>query len=161
VRKKIEVTINDTESRDNGKTYIIEEMPAFQAENWCYKALGAIIRSGVDGLENILDYPSEQMAILGLAALLRTKEEELMPLMHELMSCVSFKVESNLQPKDVSAPIKINRRVTDFYLDKNYVDIEEISTLIKLRAEVFKLHLGFLKAVKDMIFQNYIGQKAG
>ncbi len=159
MRKTIEYIVTDPNSRDFNKKYIIEEMPALKAEMWCYKAIGAMIKSGLNLPENFLDMPANSMAILGVASLLKIDDSELRPLLHELMSCVTFEVKHDLNPKYPGQLINLNRKISDNYMGESYVDIEEVSTYINLRLEVFKLHLDFLEAIKKMIMQNSIGQQ--
>jgi len=72
------------------------------------------------------------MAEIGIRALSGLRWEEAKPLMDEMWECVQ------IQP-DPTKPMIVRKLVEE--------DIEEISTRIKLRKEVFNLHVDFLKAV--------------
>jgi hypothetical protein len=76
------------------------------------------------------------MAEIGIRALSGLKWEVAEPLLAEMWSCVQIMPD----------PSKT-------HLVRNLIeeDIEEITTRVKLRAEVWKLHTGFLKAVVHSI----------
>jgi flagellar motor component MotA len=76
------------------------------------------------------------MAEMGIKALVGLKWEVAEPLLAEMWSCVQ------IMP-DPTKPHVIRNLIEE--------DIEEITTRIKLRAEVWKLHTGFLKAVVHSI----------
>lgn len=126
-RKQITVTIED-EGRDQNKKFLITEMYADQAERWAYRAILAIMRNGVevpDGFENM---SMAKMAEIGLKALSQIQWEDAQPLLDEMWGCIRRQEE------------KITR---DLVAD----DTEEVATRIKLRSEVLKLHMDFLRAV--------------
>lgn len=126
MRKEVEFTITD-EGRDKGKVFVLREMPVFQAEKWAIRALLALNKHGVG-----LGYdPGAGMAAFAGAtfrALSQSAVEfgDIEPLLDEMLTCVFIR-----PGPDVVRP---------FLLDG---DIEEITTLFKLRAEVFKLHVDF------------------
>lgn len=132
-RKTLSVTITD-EGRDNGKVFLLTELPASRAETWAYRAILALIAGGVelpDGFENM---GMAGMAEIGVRALGGLKWEVAEPLLAEMWDCVKF-------IPDPSKPQIIRQLFEE--------DIEEIQTRVKLRAEVFKLHTDFLKAVAN------------
>jgi len=77
------------------------------------------------------------MAEVGLQGLSGLKWEDAEPLLKEMLDCVQ------IMP-DPTKPHIVRTLMVD-------EDIEELSTRIKLRAEVWKLHVGFLKAVAPSI----------
>jgi hypothetical protein len=128
-------TIQD-EGRDHGKVFVLTELPAIRAESWAMRALLALMSSGVEVPEGFDRMGMAGMAEVGIRALSGLKWEVAEPLLAEMWSCVQ------IMP-DPSKP-QIVRNLID-------EDIEEISTRVKLRAEVWKLHTGFLKAVAPSI----------
>lgn len=129
-RKKLDYTIQD-EGRDKGKTFHIEELPAREAERWALRALLAMSKHGVNIPESALEGGFATLAAAGLNLIGNIDHAEADALMDKMLECVKFHPGGNLQPRPLIES-----------------DIEEISTLIRLRAEVFKLHADFLKAVK-------------
>lgn len=116
------VTIDDKESRDHGKSYLITEMPAEQAEWWAFRALQGIL--GGDSAVNF-NAPLAQLAAQSFKALAGIPWNMAEPLMKEMMTCVR-----------VGLPGNGSRELIDG-------DIEEISTRLELRRAVFELHTGF------------------
>lgn len=123
-RKSRDITINDAESRDNGKTFRITEMPASQAEKWAIRALLAVAKSGVELPDGAMQGGMRVIAYLGLQALTNLHFEDADPLLDEMFACIQI-----VEPKIV-------RALTED-------DIEEVRTRVNLRKEVFELHLGF------------------
>lgn len=133
-RKVERYTVKD-DNRDNGKTFELRELPAREAERWALRALLAMSRHGVDLPDGALDSGFASLATIGLNMLGNIDPEEADKLMDKMLECVSYVPEGKgLQPRPL--------------IDS---DIEELSTLLKLRAEVFKLHAGFLKAAAPSI----------
>jgi hypothetical protein len=128
MRKEKEITISDTahpNNRDNGKTFILKEMPAIQAAAWADRVLLIISRSNID-LPRATNRGIAGLVEIGFAALPTTNYPEMSPLLDELIKCV-----------DLRTSVGIVRK-----LQPN-VDIEEISTVYRLRQEVFMLHADF------------------
>lgn len=121
------VTITD-EGRDIGKTFLLTEMPAAQAEKWAMRALQGVFRAGVS-----IDYePGMGMAaiaMLGMKALAGIDYSVLEPLMDEAFACVT------IIPDPVGNPTFSRRLVGN--------DIEEVMTRVHLRAKLWTLHTGF------------------
>lgn len=129
-RKEIFYTV-DTKGRDIGKVFFIREMSATQAEWWAIRAGMAMARSGVELPENFADMGIAAMAGTGLKMVSQIPPDEAKPLLDELMECVQCVPDASNQ--------SIKRKLIDD-------DIEEIATRIKLRMEVFKLHVDFFTA---------------
>ena len=122
-RKTINVTI-DTDGRDKGKTFKITEWSAAKAENWAIRAFLAMVKGGVQLPDGYADGGMAALAQAGFSMLCKASNSEVIPLINELMDCVEI-VET-----------KITRSMVED-------DIEEVATRIRLRTEVFKLHVGF------------------
>ncbi len=126
MRKVIDYTVTD-EGRDLGKVFQLTEMPAAQAERWALRAFQALARAGVD-IGDVMGGSMETLARAGFQAFAFLPFHEADPLLSEMFACVKAKPNANA--------------VRDLVDD----DIEEIGTRMKLRAEVLKLHTGFLRA---------------
>lgn len=122
--------------RDSGKTFIITELPASQAESWALRALLALLSDGVDLPAGIETMGMAGMAEVGIRALSGLRWEVAAPLLEEMWQCVTIRPDS-------SRP--------DFARELVEQDIEEIATRIKLRAEIWKLHVDFLSAVAPSV----------
>lgn len=125
-----------TPGRDAGKTYLIQEMPAYQGEKWAYRALLALSRGGIELPPGIFDAGFSGLAammpyflVIGLRSLHGAQWVELEPLMDEMMTCVQWCPPGNapLQP----------------YMAGAEHQVSEIATLQKLRLEVLQLHVNF------------------
>lgn len=124
-------TVSD-DGRDRGKTFVLTEMPASKAESWAMRALLALMSGDVELPDGFERMGMAGMAEVGIRALSGLTWEVAEPLLDEMMACVQFM-------PDPSKPHVVRALFEE--------DIEEVSTRIKLRAEVWKLHTGFLKAV--------------
>lgn len=123
-------TVTD-EGRDRGKTFLITEMPASRGEAWAYRALLALIAGGVELPEGFERMGMAGMAELGIKALSGLRWEVAEPLLAEMWECVEI-------IPDPTKPHVVRALIED--------DVEEVLTRGKIRAEVWKLHTGFLKA---------------
>ena len=128
-------TVTD-EGRDQGKVFVLTELPASRAESWAMRALLALMAGGVELPEGFDRMGMAGMAEVGIKALSGLKWDVAEPLLAEMWQCVQ------IMP-DPSKPHVIRNLIEE--------DIEEIATRVKLRAEVWKLHTGFLKAVAPSI----------
>ena len=126
-RTKI-VTIDDKGSRDYGKHYLITEMDAFRGEWFAIRVGLLLAQSGVE-LGEATGF--QALAIAGIMSLTKIKPEELKPLLDEMLGCVQVIPDLNYPN---------NRRPVGMMLAG---DITEVSTLFKLRLEIFELHTGF------------------
>ncbi len=115
--------------RDAGRRFLITEMPVARADAWAMKALLAMAGSG-------LNVPEPQAGMMGMVgatldALGKIRPEDAMPLLNELLDCVQV-IPDGGQPRPLN-------------LDFN--DVEDFTTLWRLRKEVFALHVDFLHSV--------------
>lgn len=134
-RTTLNYTVND-EGRDFGKVFVLTEMSASQAEYWAMRALLALMANGVNVPEGFERMGMAAMAEVGLKALTGLKWETAEPLLQEMWECVQ------IMPDPTRAHIL--RGLVES-------DIEEVVTRLKIRAEVWKLHTGFLKAAGPSI----------
>ena len=131
MRKTKTVTINDEKSRDNGKSYLLTEMPVDKAEKWAARALLAILKSGGEvapGAEGMAG-----LAGFNLEALAKITWDDVEPLLDEMMACVK-----------VSPSPTITRP-----LMAEADDIEEVKTMLTIRKEILSLHFDFFASAVD------------
>lgn len=124
-----QILINaDEKNRDNGKLYLITEMSASQAEWWAARVFQALAKAGVEVPEHVANSGLAGVAAIGLRALANIPAYDAKELMDEMMACITIIRDKN-------------------HLDLAYKlmeeDIEEVSTRLVLRTEVFEVHTGF------------------
>ncbi|MFW5410788.1 hypothetical protein B7L51_019500 [Pectobacterium brasiliense] len=132
-RKEIYYTV-ESEGRDKGKVFHIREMSATQSEWWAIRAGLAMAKNGVNLPENFSDMGMAGMAKVGLEMVAQISPEEARPLLDELMKCVQ------------SVPDPSNQSIKRALIED---DTEEVVTRLKLRSEVFKLHVDFFTAAAN------------
>jgi hypothetical protein len=147
MRKTKMITIPGTPTeergqRDNGKHFLITEMPADQAERWAMRALMAVADAGVDLPDAALGSGMAGIAVLGIRAIFRVPFAAAEPLMNEMMDCVQ--IVADLRKPFPRAPAGD--------------DIEEVQTRLLLRSEVFELHTGF--SVADAISESLVEMRS-
>lgn len=116
--------------RDQGKTFLLTEMSALQADRWATRALFAITKGEVIVPESVSGAGFAFLAEAGLKILLLAPLEMVKPLLDELMDCVQF--VPNADNKSVVRSIHES-------------DIEEAGTYADLRQQVFELISGFFQ----------------
>ncbi len=137
MRKSKTITIT-SEGRDKGKTFVITEMSAPQAEEWAMKALEAVSqRSEIPvGLANA---GMLGVFILGLKPVLSAPFDMVKPLLDEMFdTCLS------IQPGPDTGILRgagtpIIKPVGPLVPE----DTEEVATRVFLRDQIFELHTGF------------------
>ena len=139
MRREKVLKIDDPASRDNGRNYFLQEMPALKADKWANRALLALARSGVDVPEEILRGGMAGLAIIGLGKLVTLSHEEVQPLLDEMLGCAQF----------YAPDVGIKRPLIG-------EDIEEVQTLWKIRMEVMQLHVNFSLADLLQKFRNWM-----
>ena len=127
-RKTAKTVIGEDGGRDKGKCFLITEMPASKAEKWATRALLLLSRSGIDFPEDMLGSGMAGIAVYGLRALPMLNFHEAEPLLDEMWDCLQI------------IPDPAHPNVTRTLIED---DIEEISTRIKLRTEIFNIHVSF------------------
>lgn len=124
IEKKLTITSAD---RDNGKVFVITEMAPRVGHKWATRALFALMNSGFEVPDELLESGFAGLATLGIKALGKAQIEVMEPLLDELFECVRF----------VPDPSKPNVMLSD--VDRH---VEEIKTLFLLQKEVLTLHVG-------------------
>lgn len=128
MRKSVEVVIPaDDPGRDKGKTFVINEMSAWDAEAWGTRAYGAMVRSGLKTPSTGALTGMAAIAVYGVSAFMAAPWTEVQPLLREM-------IDSCVKVKETAFPL--GRPLTAD-------DIEEVTTLLRLREEAVKLHTDF------------------
>jgi hypothetical protein len=122
MRKTITITID--EGRDKGKKFLLTEWGAKRVDDWIMRAIFGLGKAGVELPPEIL-----QLGAAAIAYAIATQAAKIPSrlgrrLANELMDCVQI------------AEPKMTRSLID-------EDIEDVTTLLKLKAEVLKLTFGF------------------
>lgn len=105
-------------------------MSAAQAEKWAFKALLLAAQSGADIPDAVRNAGMAGIATLGIQTVLGgVNFAQVEPLLDEMFECVQIMPDIKKHPE-------IIRKLIDD-------DIEEVATRIRLRAEVFNLHVNF------------------
>jgi len=131
MRKEKEIKIEEAGSRDAGKVFKIEEMPAVPMERWVTRALSALGRCS-SGLSIGSGTTVQDL----IKAFLKLDPKESEPLLDEMLACCSFKKDGTL--------VKLS--------SASIIDsiIEDWTTISLLRIEAIKLNLGFLEDGGDL-----------
>lgn len=141
MRKFKTVTIPQEEgNRDAGKSFLVVEKNAWDAEKWATRALLALSRSGVEVDDATLASGAVGLLMVGMDGLRKLPFEDAEPLLDEMTGCIHY------VPNPSAVDPMTNRPATrplSFGDDFNDGDVSEISTLWRLRQEVLELHLGF------------------
>lgn len=124
--KLVEIT---ADNRDKGKKFLITEMDSEQAEWWAFRVLQSAIKGNPDigkltSAESGM--PLMEMARVGFAALGGLAPEDAKPLLDQMMSCVKVSLPGGSARDMISTE-----------------EIEEVSTRLLLRKEVFQIHTDF------------------
>lgn len=123
-RKEIEVVITD-DNRDKGKVFRITEMPATKAQEFADRVFFAAMNCGVKVPGDIGQIGMAELYAAGIVMAERIPYELAKPLLGMLIDCVDLRTEAGTYRKLVES------------------DIEEITTVFKLRTEALKLHFDF------------------
>lgn len=114
--------------RDNGKTFVLTEMPSIQGERWATKALVLIAKAGAELPNGAEDAGMAGLAMAPLAALpvVQALQD---PSLDAWWECVKYQHN----PKHPLQPI----------FQGEACQIEEIATVNSLRMKVLEMHTGF------------------
>lgn len=126
--RKVKQYVENATGRDQGKIYVITEMPASQGEKWAMRAFMAMAQSGMEVPEDLAAMGFAGLIRMGVTCIAKAPYALAEPLIDEMMACVKIMPSA-------SNPGVIRPLIED--------DIEEIPTRLKLRAEVLSLHSGF------------------
>lgn len=129
MRKTLTYTVT-AEGRDKGKTFLITEMSAAQAEEWATRALFTAMNCGVEIPDELLKAGLSGLAALGIKSLAKVPFEMVKPLFDQMMECVRI------------IPDRSNPEFTRPLIDD---DIEEVGTRLALRKATLDLHLDFFR----------------
>jgi hypothetical protein len=122
--RKESTFVADT-GRDKGKTFLITEMSASQAESWAFRVILAIGNAGIEIPDNLASQGMAGLMAVGYMNLLKIPFEAAKPLLDEMMGCVQIAPSPN-----VKRPL-----IED--------DIEEVKTRLSLRKAIWDLHMDF------------------
>jgi hypothetical protein len=130
MRKTSTLTI-DAEGRDKGKTFVLTEMSAADAERWALRAFFALMNTGVEIPADIAESGMAGIASMGLQAIGKLPYEAAEPLLADMWDCVQI------------MPDPAKKNVVRDLIEQ---DIEEVATRLEIRKAVFDLHTGFFTA---------------
>lgn len=122
---KTAIVVITTKNRDEGKKYLLTEMPARRAERWGRHAVAALNRSDLDAREEIKQLGMLGFYLVGLQALAGGDVEKVDVLMDEMLERIQIIETAVTRPLGGDG------------------DIEEVTTLYQLRKELIELHMGF------------------
>lgn len=108
--------------RDAGKTFLITEMSARAGHAWATRMLLALLNSGIEIDEDIIDRGLAGLATVAMSAIGKISPAAAGPLMDELLDCVQ----------------SVQEKGTRKWIDD---DFEEIATIFQLQKAVFSLHV--------------------
>lgn len=140
-----EATITIEGGRDAGKAFMIREMSAIPADKWFTRVLMLLARAGSEIPSHILTQGAAGVAALGIGAVMagvsKAPWSEVEPLLDEMLNrCVVGYQQANGQMV-MNQPISVIGS-----------QIEEVSTIIRLREEILSLHLGFSLRAKILSY---------
>lgn len=118
------ITIENPDSRDNGKTYIVTAPDAEAAEWWAFRVLQALAANSAD-IDLTKSAPLAELARAGIHALAKVPPQVAKPLFDEMLQYVAVRLpDGNARP-----------------LLKG--DIQEVMTRFELRKAFLELMVGF------------------
>lgn len=126
---RVTISTDSPKNRDKGKTFVLTELPADQAERWAIRAFIGLIQSGAQIDERLLTSGMAGLASMGIQALGGMRWEILAPLLDEMWGCVQYEHKPGHPLQSI--------------IDGNNSQIEEVETRAVLRLALFELHLGF------------------
>lgn len=125
----------DSKGRDKDKAFFITEQPSAQAEEWAFRVFMAMAKGGAQLPDNVQEQGFAGLMLMGLRSLLAgISFDDAKPLLDEMMSCVQV-IPNPAQPQ-IMRPLIAE-------------DIEEVTTRLRLRKEVFDLHTNFSETADD------------
>jgi hypothetical protein len=116
----------ERENRDAGKSFLLTEMPALQAERWARHAIAACSRNDLDIKGEVAKLGMLGFYLIGFQALAGGDIKAVDALMDEMLPCIKI-----IESPTVARPLGGDG------------DIWEVSTLYQLRKELIELHMGF------------------
>lgn len=135
MRNTIEIIINDN-NRDFGKAFIIQEMSAVQGEELAEEMFRVMSRNNFFNIPpEVMTMGTAGLATIGLAAIANADRDAARAINQRLLSTVKIRIENE-------------GRALERPLDAE-TDIDEVSTLRRLKDEVFKLNFDFLTVAAE------------
>ncbi len=140
-----------TQGRDAGKTFVITEMPADQAERWALRAGFAIANAGVKVPDGVLDSGMAGLASLAhvlvwcIRSLQGLHYNAVEDLLDDLMGCVQFQPPGTGPEGAPLPPVQLFKGENS--------QVEEIRTWFWLKVEAFQCHVDFSLADALSSFQ--------
>ncbi|WP_374413291.1 hypothetical protein [Novosphingobium colocasiae] len=144
--RKTKVVTIEAEGRDKGKSFLITEKSAYDAEKWAIRALLALSRAGVEIPDGALQAGALGVLAVGLDAFRQMHFEDAEPLLEEMMACIAFVPDPDMKDQMTGKPMT---RALLAPTAANDGDIEEVGTILRLRGEALDLHLGF--SLRDVV----------
>lgn len=135
----------ESEGRDKGKRFLITEMSASKAESWAYRLILALANSNTELPEGFEKTGMAGLAQIGLRGLVRLPWFVAEPLLKEMFECVQAMPDA----KNLSTVRPL--QAGDDGGEGDY-DIQEVTTRMNLRLEIFKLHVDFSEAAIQSLF---------
>jgi len=139
-RKELRVKITD-KGRDEGKTFVLREMPSDQAERWFVRLVLALANAGAKMPEEILFGGAAGFAemlptlrnslVVAIRAIQGLDHRDVQELFNEMTPFITW------QPPGLPAPPE-----QEIFPGVN-CQIDEVATWLKLRFELIQLHVGF------------------
>lgn len=117
-------------TRDNGKKFVLREMPSDQGERWAIRAILGICSVNPNIPAETANAGFAGLASLGVKLLLTVPEAIAMPLIDEMFDQVFY------QPPNEKIPPQA-------IIGGGNSQIEEVATRLYLRQQLLELHLGF------------------
>lgn len=142
LREQLVTIAGKEDNRDNGKRFLVQEMPAAQLEKWGVRALMALATSGIAVPQEMADAGVLGIALLGYQVFMGAKFEAVEPLMDEMMRCVKFQPEGSEHVTDIPRGL-----------------IEEVSTCWTLREKWLEVCTGFTFAELALQLKDAISAK--
>lgn len=130
--RKIETLVISDEGRDKGKTFILNEMPAYQGIKWADRCLLAMAAGGAQIPEGAMGSGIMGLVASGVSSLDRLAYKEIEPLLDELMACCKYQHSPSIPLQAI--------------FQNDACQIEEIKTYWTIRIALFRLHTGFSSA---------------
>lgn len=141
-----QATFTASDGRDAGKQFLIREMPATQSESWAIRVMLAIGHAGIEIPETF-----RQQGLAGLVAILQGGFEGNAELESNLLTALKMTLFTNLMRIEPATALPlldemmgcVQRVESSVTRDLIEDDIEEVSTRMKLRLEIWNLHTDF------------------
>lgn len=130
--RKEKIVVIEAEGRDKDKVFKLREMSAGEAEDWAIRAFMGMARSGAVVPEEVENAGFAGLVVMGATALGSMAYQDAKPLLDQMFACITI-------IPDPSKPVIARALMEE--------DIEEVSTRLKLRKEVFDLHANFSELV--------------